>query len=182
MHKRPWWLLPPGRIHPLWWLALGAVMLVVDHLAGPAAQYPVVYAVPVVLAAWYSGRWPALTLAIAVPLLRLIFFVAPMAGPINLLLVLLTIFRGVVIAFLGIWFARLADHERDLERRVKVLEGMLSICAFCKKIRNESGAWEQLEAFISRKSEAEFSHGMCPTCAEANYPGMNEQLVVKPIR
>jgi hypothetical protein len=53
---------------------------------------------------------------------------------------------------------------------------MLSICAFCKKIRNESGEWEQLEGFISRKSEAEFSHSLCPSCGNTHYPGMTEEL------
>jgi hypothetical protein len=175
MATRPWWLLPPGRINPLWWIALGAGMLVIDHFGGPAAQYPVMYAVPVVLAAWYSGEWPALALAISVPLLRLVFLVAQTAAPIDVRLLLLTLFRGVIIAFLGIWFTRLADLERALERRVKVLEGMLAICAFCKKIRNEAGDWEQLEGFISRKSEAEFSHGVCPACSETHYPGMMDE-------
>jgi len=174
--KRPWWLLPPGRINPLWWLALGAGMLAIDRFGGPAVQYPVVYAVPVVLAAWYSGRWVSLALAVSVPLVRFLSLVAPTSAPTNVTLLLLTIFRGVVIAFLGLWFARLADLERDLARRVRVLEGMLSICQFCKKIRNESGEWEQLEAFISRRSEAEFSHGLCPSCGDTHYPGMTEEL------
>jgi hypothetical protein len=52
---RPWWLLPPGRINALWWLALGAAMLAIERFGGPTGQYPVVYAVPVALAAWYSG-------------------------------------------------------------------------------------------------------------------------------
>jgi hypothetical protein len=175
MPKRPWWLLPTGRINPLWWMALGAGTLVVDHFGSPAAQYPAAYIVPVVLAAWYSGRWPALVLAISVPLVRLGFLLAPPPAPIDLGLLLLTLVRGAIIAFLGIWFARLADHERDLEGRVKVLEGMLSICAFCKKIRNEQGDWEQLEGFISRKSAAEFSHSVCPACGDAHYPGMMDE-------
>jgi hypothetical protein len=174
--KRPWWLLPPGRINALWWLALGAAMLAIERFGGPTGQYPVVYAVPVALAAWYSGRLVSLALAVSVPLARLLFLVAPGSAPMNVTLLLLTVFRGVVIAFLGLWFARLADLERDLERRVKVLEGMLSICAFCKKIRNESGEWEQLEGFISRKSEAEFSHSLCPSCGNTHYPGMTEEL------
>ena len=170
MKERPWWLLPPRRINPLWWIALGVATLVIDHLGGPTAQYPVVYAVPVVLAAWYSGKWPSLALAISVPLARLAFLVAPSNAPIDLALLLLTFFRGVIIAFLGIWFTRLADLEHELERRVNMLEGMLSICAFCKKIRNERGQWEQIETFISRRSEAEFSHGVCPMCSNIHYP------------
>ena len=170
MNKRPWWLLPQGRIHPAWWMALGAVMLWIDYLSGPARQFPVVYVVPVALAAWYSGKWPALTLALAVPLLRLGFLAAP-SGPIEnpTSLALATLLRGTVIVLMALWFARLADLERDLARRVKVLEGLLPICAYCKNIRNDAGEWERLEAFISKRSEAEFSHGVCPSCSAVHY-------------
>jgi hypothetical protein len=87
-------------------------------------------------------------------------------------LALATALRGIVIVFLALWFARLAEFERALQTRVKVLEGLLPICTFCKNIRNEGGDWERLEKFISRRSEAEFSHGICPSCAEKHYPGM----------
>ena len=170
MSKRPWWLLPPGRVDPLWWMALGAAMLAIDHLSGPAAQFPLVYAIPVSLAAWYSGMWPALTLAIAVPLVRLAFLVGPLGALEDpTALALTTAFRGVVVVFMALWFARLADLERALDHRVKVLEGLLPICSFCKKIRNETGEWERLETFISKRSEAEFSHSVCPSCGATHY-------------
>ena len=154
-------------------MALGAAMLLIEHLSGPAAQFPLVYAIPVSLAAWYSGMWTALALAIAVPLVRVAFLVGPLGRTEDLMaLVLTTGFRGVVVVFMALWFARLAQLERDLDHRVKVLEGMLPICSFCKKIKNETGQWERLEAFISRRSEAEFSHGVCPSCGATHYPGI----------
>ena len=85
-------------------------------------------------------------------------------------LALATAFRGVVIVFIALWFARLADLERALARRVKVLEGLVPICSHCKNIRNETGEWERLEKYISRRSEAEFSHGICPACSQKHYP------------
>jgi len=171
--KRPWWLLPPGRIQPVWWIVLGAVMLWIDYFLSPTVHFPVIYAVPVILAAWYSGKWPALALAVAVPLVRLAFLVMPLDASEDLATVAFaTAFRGVVIVFLALWFARLAEFERELDRRVNVLEGLLPICAFCKNIRNESGEWERLEGYISRRSEAEFSHGVCPSCGERHYPGI----------
>lgn len=48
---------------------------------------------------------------------------------------------------------------------VHVLHGMLHICAWCKKIRDDEGCWNQLEAYIEEHSEAIFSHGICPECA-----------------
>jgi hypothetical protein len=176
MSKRPWWLLPPGRLHPLWWVALGSAMLWIDYLSGPTAQFPVMYVLPVALAAWYSGRGAALALAIVVPLLRLTLLAGP-AGPaaLSASFVFATLFRGTVVIVMALWFARLADLERDLAHRVKALEGLLPICAFCKNIRNEGGEWERLEAFISKRSEAEFSHGVCPSCSEKHYPGVMDE-------
>ncbi len=52
---------------------------------------------------------------------------------------------------------------------VKLLSGLLPICATCKKIRDDSGDWNQLEEYIDAHSEAEFSHGICPQCVEEFY-------------
>jgi len=54
--------------------------------------------------------------------------------------------------------------------RVKTLSGMLPICASCKKIRDDQGYWNQIESYIAKHSEAEFSHGICPECARKLYP------------
>jgi PAS domain S-box-containing protein len=54
--------------------------------------------------------------------------------------------------------------------RIKVLSGFIPICSSCKKIRDDQGYWNQLEAYIQNHSEAQFSHGICPDCAEVFYP------------
>jgi len=54
--------------------------------------------------------------------------------------------------------------------KVKTLSGMLPICASCKKVRDDKGYWNQIEAYVSEHSEAEFSHGLCPDCMEKLYP------------
>jgi DNA-binding response OmpR family regulator len=64
---------------------------------------------------------------------------------------------------------KLADRVRELEAalaKVRTLSGMLPICASCKKIRDDKGYWFQIESYISEHSEAEFSHGFCPECAQ----------------
>ena len=53
---------------------------------------------------------------------------------------------------------------------IKVLKGILPICMHCKKIRDDSGYWNQLENYISSHSHADFSHGICPVCMEKHYP------------
>jgi PAS domain-containing protein len=54
--------------------------------------------------------------------------------------------------------------------QVKLLSGLLPICSFCKKIRDDSGYWNQIERYIREHSEAEFTHGICPDCMEKYYP------------
>ena len=53
----------------------------------------------------------------------------------------------------------------DAARELKALSGMLPICASCKRIRDDQGYWEQVESYISRRSEVVFSHSLCPECA-----------------
>jgi len=57
-------------------------------------------------------------------------------------------------------------------KEVKVLRGLIPICASCKKIRNDSGFWQQLEEYLGEHSEAEFSHGLCQPCIKKLYPGV----------
>lgn len=53
---------------------------------------------------------------------------------------------------------------------IKTLRGLLPICAACKKIRDDAGYWNQIESYISARSEAQFSHGICPECTVRLYP------------
>ena len=57
---------------------------------------------------------------------------------------------------------------------MKVLGGLLPICASCKKIRDDTGYWNKIEAYIHDHSEADFTHGICPTCARKLYPELYE--------
>ena len=56
--------------------------------------------------------------------------------------------------------------------RVKQLEGIIPICMYCKKIRDDQQSWHQLETYISNHSEALFSHGICPHCLATHYPDL----------
>jgi hypothetical protein len=59
---------------------------------------------------------------------------------------------------------RARQELEDAQSEIKSLAGMIPICAGCKKIRNDDGFWEQVETYIRDRTEAEFSHGMCPDC------------------
>lgn len=72
--------------------------------------------------------------------------------------------------------SRLITLQRTLAKRVRELgdalgkvnqlQGLLPICAYCKKIRNDKNYWEQVEAYISSHADVRFSHGICPACFE----------------
>jgi PAS domain S-box-containing protein len=65
---------------------------------------------------------------------------------------------------------KLIVELQEAVANIKTLRGMLPICASCKKIRDDKGYWTQIEAYVSKHSEAEFTHGICPECAKKLYP------------
>ena len=65
--------------------------------------------------------------------------------------------------------------NRELENalaELKTLRGVIPICANCKKIRDDQGYWQQIEAYIRDHSEADFTHGICPDCSKELYPDL----------
>jgi hypothetical protein len=65
--------------------------------------------------------------------------------------------------------ARLAGRVAELEAalaRVKHLQGLLPICAYCKKVRDDQNGWQLLEKYIELHTEAHFTHGVCPDCRD----------------
>ncbi len=68
---------------------------------------------------------------------------------------------------------QLAKKNIELEnalKKVKLLSGLIPICANCKRIRDDRGYWNQVEKYIAEHSEAQFSHGLCPDCMRELYP------------
>ncbi len=85
---------------------------------------------------------------------------------------------SVVTAFRDISSQKELEQERsqlilayeDALNNIKTLKGLVPICASCKKIRDDKGFWNHLEVFIQQRTDAEFSHGICPDCAKKLYP------------
>jgi sigma-B regulation protein RsbU (phosphoserine phosphatase) len=68
----------------------------------------------------------------------------------------------------------LAERVKMLEEaltKIKTLHGLLPICSYCKKIRNDQDYWQQIETYIADHSQAEFTHGICPDCVEKHIKG-----------
>ena len=70
----------------------------------------------------------------------------------------------------GIERQKLTVKLREALEQIKTLRGLLPICASCKDIRDDRGYWHQIEDYVRNHSDAEFSHGICPECAEKLYP------------
>jgi PAS domain S-box-containing protein len=85
---------------------------------------------------------------------------------------------SAVTAFRDISMQKELEQERsqlilayeDALNNIKTLKGLVPICASCKKIRDDKGYWNHLEVFIQQRTNAEFSHGICPDCAKKLYP------------
>jgi len=72
--------------------------------------------------------------------------------------------------------ARRQAAEAELQKalsEVKTLRGFIPICAGCKKVRDDEGYWEQIETYLRRHSDAQFSHGLCPVCMHKYYPNLD---------
>ncbi|HEY3278511.1 MAG TPA: hypothetical protein VGJ94_17980 [Syntrophorhabdaceae bacterium] len=113
-------------------------------------------------------------------------FIFYMESPVQdaFFIVILVMLIAVTLSFIMLNNERLEKElftaDKDLKIKVgelekamsevKALGGLLPICASCKKICDDKGKWHQIEAYISERSEADFSHGICPECARKLYP------------
>ena len=98
-----------------------------------------------------------------------------MAGVLILLLTILSV--SFLIGLMQLNSQRLEDDNIKLIRKlqitldeIKTLKGILPFCSYCKKIRDDQGYWNQIDAYIESHSEADISHSICPECAKKYYP------------
>lgn len=154
-----------GRVRAVHWIAASVAILLVDLSTGPFIQFPILFVVPVALATASHGRIGGVVVAVVLPLARLSFF---LHWPLPSSWFIEGIDTAVDMAILT-GFSLLIEHLLQQQREIRVLQGMLPICGFCKKIRDETGAWRQLESFITERSSASFSHTFCQECGREHY-------------
>lgn len=77
-----------------------------------------------------------------------------------------SLFESIFILILAIIIISITNR---LFKKMKILEGLLPICASCKKIRDDKGYWKQVDTYIHEHSAVEFSHGLCDECSEKMY-------------
>ncbi|MCZ2149868.1 MAG: hypothetical protein LC126_19070 [Bryobacterales bacterium] len=160
-------------------LSLAIFVLDLNTPSGIAAWLPYL-----ILLSWVSSRAsPGQTFSIAL-LITAFLFIALWKASSGAMFHDLTL-PNHVITIGGVWTMavlcarrRKAEQDRDKALRdlevatktLKQLSGVLPICSMCKKIRNDGGRWEQLESFIQSRSQAQFTHGLCETCARELSP------------
>ncbi len=163
LFERPPWSSP-------WlWLALGPIILLLDRVTGFHFQFPVLFLVPVLLVAWHRRlRWAVLyALVLGGARFGLQFLHEDAGGlattPVNAAV------RVAVLILLAAMASRISILTRRLRLRVETLEGLLATCAHCKAIRDDKGKWVAIESYIACRTEAQFSHTVCPRCMKVHY-------------
>jgi len=150
---------------PLYWVGLSALLLAGDYVTGPYFQFPIFFLIPIILASWYSGRIWGLILAIILSLARpYIFTIWDESWSLPTTAVNAAI-RILVFATIAFFVGQAAVKTRE----VRVLQGILPTCRICQKIRIQDDTWEPLEQYITERSEARFSHGLCPECVQKHF-------------
>ena len=157
---------------PAAWVGLAALLLGADYFLGPFISLSILFVIPVVLAARFSGgRW-GITLGVLMPSVH---FALHLGEPALRPLADSLVNAGIRIAVL-VTLAILVDRVTRQAREIRVLRGLLPVCAFCKKIRSENQAWHPIESFIAERSEASFTHTVCPECAQQHYGEYYEKV------
>lgn len=144
-------------------------ILAADIVTGPYIQTSILLIIPVGLAAWGFGRVAGVVVAAALVGCRFGIAISfeQVINPLWAAFVNAGI-RLSVLAGLAILVAD-ARERRALLARVQVLEGILPICMFCKKIRRADGSWEPIEQYVGRHSTASFTHTFCRPCGQEHY-------------
>ena len=163
-------LFDPDRKISLWVSFLASALIIgIDLFTPPQILLGIFFVLPVLIAGWYNGlRW-ALVLSFTLPFVR--FFIATFIEPLwdvsyN---IINAIDRFVVLSIVSLITAKLSISTKRLHQEVKVLEGLIPICANCKKIRDQNQEWQPLEKYITERSDVQFTHGLCPDCMKLLY-------------
>ena len=147
-------------------MILSCAMLIVEYLAGPAFRLFILYAVPVAFVAWRIGFFGGMFFAIVLTVVRFsynMFWDLPYNlsdAIINALVRTLTL---IVLAYL-------ISYINKQQAKIKVLQGLLPVCCYCKKIRNADNSWEAIESYITKHSQALFTHTYCSDCMKEHFP------------
>ena len=160
-------------------LLLGLVGLS-DYLTGPELSFGVFYFLPIWLMTWHFNRGVAVLFSL---LCALVWFAVDYASGVKYSTSIIPFWNAAarLVYFLSFTFLLSYSREqlRQSKEEVKRLSGLLPICASCKKIRNDEGYWQEIESYLHSHTDTQFSHGICPECAQKLYPEFADDLMKK---
>jgi hypothetical protein len=163
------------------WVAINTALVIaigiLDWWTGYELDFFVFYFIPIAITAWKVSLRASVVLSI---LAAIVWEIAVYTSGYNSTSIIFPIWDTLIhlISFFVIGWAVFQKREliANLQKttdalklamsEIQVLGKFLPICAYCKKIRNKEGNWQQMEQYISEHSETKFSHGYCPECAE----------------
>jgi hypothetical protein len=158
-------------------VAIAGVLLLgyIDLVSGYEVSLSIFYLGPIVFAGWFVGRQAGMLVSVISAVVWLVAdvssghaFTHPLI-PFWNAIVRLGFFSVVVIMLSRLKLTYKAQEAligelREAMDNIKVLSGLVPICAWCKKVRDDQGYWQQVEAYVASHSEATFTHAICPEC------------------
>jgi len=158
-------------------VVLSVAIFIVDSLIPLGVAGGVPYVLVVLASLWAPRRRLTWYVAIATSILTILgFFSSPVGGELWKVLFnrSLALFAIWTTAVLSVQRQMIQEEKESAVSELRVLSGLLPVCASCKKIRDDEGSWNQMELYIRDHSEATFSHGYCPECAEKALANIEE--------
>ena len=161
-------------------LLLASIIFVIDVRLQRGISIGVLYVSTILVSLWSSNKSVTYFSAFFCSILLILGFELSPHGETEFWISIANRF----LALFAVWITTLLATQRiemserkeqaQIERlnaleQLKILRGMLPICASCKKIRDDKGYWNQIESYIKEHSEADFSHSLCPECQEKVY-------------
>jgi len=173
--------MEPRRFHAALTIFLTVVIGTIDYVTGVEFRMEIFYLMPIAYATWFLGRRSGI--AASAVSLCIIFLSDYMSGKdynkvhLEIWNLVMYLCFFIVVTMLMSTLRLALEHRADLIEKlrgalseVKELSGILPICANCHKIRNDEGYWLDVADYISRHTNAKFSHGICQECTQKLYP------------
>lgn len=148
-------------------VALTAATVAVDYWTGATIRFPFIYMLPVLTGAWFEGFLAGTAAGAFLIGVRVFLETRVWTVPWPLHHTLVNAASGLITVAIFSWYCALAGR---LTREVGLLWGLLPICMHCRRIRTETREWQGLEDYVMKRSEARFTHGICPDCLKKHYP------------
>ncbi len=160
------WALPRTVTH----VFVGIAILLLDLVTGPYLLFPILFVIPVALAAWYCGPRLAYALAVLLPLGR--FFIAEFVDHPSPVVFMAAncLIRIAVLACMAFLVSRTARQTRELEDRVNAL---VTVCAWSRTVEYE-GDWISFDKYLLKRFNVNTSHGISPAEAEKVFGPLGE--------